>query len=86
MTDRILYPRLWQDGKLTVLGGARDALFTPTDLNNEGVVAGAAGDPSGAQHAAVWRAGKVTRLDLDSSNSGALAVNDDGMVVGTLQR
>jgi hypothetical protein len=34
----------------------------------------------------VWRAGKVTRLDLDSPNSSITALNDDGMVVRTLER
>jgi len=83
---------LWnKDGSVVDIGaGALTAPFwnTPVAINNNGDVAGFAGDPSdptaGITHAFVWtRSGGVRFLNTASDdNSTATGINDAGQVVG----
>ncbi|MHB0978907.1 MAG: hypothetical protein ACYC5Q_02325 [Thermoleophilia bacterium] len=78
---------LWEEGRLTRIKGVDGPDLRATDLNNNGIVAGFVEDADkGTQRAATWQAGTLTFLDLKARDSGAEAINDAGMVVGSLQR
>jgi hypothetical protein len=79
-------PYLWEDGQLSWLSAAADAFFMPVDMDNEGVIVGFTIDSDDHQHAAVLRAGEVTVLDLGSRSATLEALNEEGMMVGWVER
>jgi probable HAF family extracellular repeat protein len=78
--SRFLY-YLWEAGRLTPLDGADGTNVRANDINESGVVVGQVDD-----RAAVWRDGRITRLNLHSKNSVASAINDAGTIVGARQK
>ncbi|MCY7380515.1 MAG: hypothetical protein LH467_14400 [Gemmatimonadaceae bacterium] len=70
--------------RMTVLPGLGGQYARVTDLNQSGVVVGAATDVSGVVHAVTWIGGRVQPLP-DAGSSAAFALNDRGAIVGTAQ-
>jgi probable HAF family extracellular repeat protein len=70
---------LWQDGVMRDPGvdGA-----VPADINNHGQVVGALNFGGPGEKAFVWRDGVVTRLASPGQSSRAIAINDQGEIVG----
>lgn len=66
---------------LPTLGGQNARV---ADVNQGGVVVGAATDASGVWHAVTWIAGRIQPLP-DAGSSAAFALNDRGSIVGTAQ-
>lgn len=71
---------LWRGGRLTVLGPGRAA-----DVNRHGVVVGSDEVQFGSGHAVMWVGGRRIRLAEPAgvAISGASAVNDAGLIVGS---
>ncbi|WP_052744866.1 HAF repeat-containing protein [Micromonospora sp. HK10] len=73
---------LWQRGVLTDLGTLGGADSVPADLNEHGQIVGTSTTADGSRHAFLWQDGRMTDLGPPSGDSGAVAINDRGQVVG----
>lgn len=70
---------------VTDLGPADSPFSQATWLNNSGVVTGFDIGPDGASHAILWSSGTledISQPGLGGPNSGALGINQSGLVVG----
>ena len=72
---------LWQAGRFTPLNDKDGTNLRAYDINSSGIVVGQIDD-----RAAVWRDGRITRLNLHSKNVVPAAINDAGTVVGQRQK
>jgi hypothetical protein len=80
-------PVLWQNGQWIDLlppPGWRD--FSPGAINDLGVIAGQAVNPSGTKVAVIWQNGVMTTLGSVSGNAeiSARDINNSGQVAGTI--
>jgi len=76
----MLHAFLWQGGKMVDLGTLGGDDSRPTAFNNRGQIIGSSTAKSGRQHAFLWQNGSMT--DLGSSTFEALAISEEGEVVG----
>jgi probable HAF family extracellular repeat protein len=82
---------LWANGSRTALGSLGGGSTRPADINNAGQVVGTSNTSVelGQPHAFLWQNGVMTDLGLlrgDDQDSGAAAINADGVIVGTSGR
>jgi probable HAF family extracellular repeat protein len=82
---------LWANGSRTALGDLGGGSTRPADINNAGQVVGTSNTSValGQPHAFLWQNGVMTDLGLlrgDDQDSGAAAINADGVIVGTSGR
>ncbi|MFG1603885.1 hypothetical protein [Actinoplanes sp. NPDC049265] len=70
---------LWDKGTTTDLGTLGGLESVPADINERGWIVGTSQTAAGVSHAFLWRDGRMT----DLGPGGAVAVNDDGLVVGS---
>jgi probable HAF family extracellular repeat protein len=82
---------LWANGSRTALGGLGGAHTRPSDINNAGQVVGTSNTSVelGQPHAFLWQNGVMTDLgllDAADEDSGANAINANGVIVGTAGR
>jgi probable HAF family extracellular repeat protein len=68
---------------LPSLTGAPDASTTAGDINDRGDAVGSSVAASGAQHAVLWRDGRVIDLHTLGTSSVATAIGPNGHVAGT---
>jgi probable HAF family extracellular repeat protein len=79
------HPFLWSEGKITDLGTLGNGLFAEgTAINSLGEVAGFSNLKNGERHAFVSRNGKLTDLGPTGQESRAFAINDSGVVAGSM--
>lgn len=72
----------WRDGTMTELPGLGGNSFA-SQINDSGLIDGAAATSSGQSYAVLWRDGKLTELPgLGGSSSGPVAMNAAGQVAG----
>lgn len=72
----------WQRGVLTDLGTLGGAEAVPTDINERGQIVGTSTTADGSRHAFLWQDGRMTDLGPPAVDSGAVAINDRGQVIG----
>jgi probable HAF family extracellular repeat protein len=79
---------LWANGSRTTLGGLGGGSTRPADINTAGQIVGASSTPLGLAHAFLWQTGGMTNLGVleGDQDSGASALNADGVIVGTSGR
>jgi len=82
---------VWANGSRTALGDLGGGSTRPADINNAGQVVGVSNTSLelGAPRAFLWQNGVMTNLGLlrgDDEDSGASAINADGVIVGTSER
>ena len=81
---------LWHNGTRTNLGGLGGASTRPADINNAGQIVGTSNTSVelGQPRAFLWQNGTMTDLGLleGDHDSGAAAINANGVVVGTSGR
>jgi probable HAF family extracellular repeat protein len=80
---------LWEDGEITRLGALGDRGSTPRDINERGDIVGYSNIDSGPLRPFLWRDGEmhdlndlVTNLPDNVELRTALAINDNGVIVG----
>ena len=75
---------LLDESRLTDLGSLGGRMTTPTDINDSSQVVGYAQVRSGENHAFLYRAGRLTDLDMlpGGTQSYAYAINNRGQAVG----
>jgi probable HAF family extracellular repeat protein len=79
------HPFLWSEGKITDLGTLGNGLFAEgTAINNLGEVAGFSNLKNGERHAFAFHNGKLTDLGPTGQESRAFAINDSGVVAGSM--
>jgi probable HAF family extracellular repeat protein len=72
----------WHDGTITELAGLGGNSFA-SQINDSGLIDGAAATSSGQSYAVLWRDGKLTELPgLGGTYSGPIAMNEAGQVAG----
>ena len=90
--DSLVYDGiLWANGSRTNLGHLGGGSTRPADINNAGQVVGTSNTSVelGQPHAFLWQNGTMTDLgvlDEGDQDSGAAAINADGVIVGTSAR
>src|SRR5688500_1395573 len=80
---------LWSaNGPRTVLGHLGGGSTRPADINNAGQIVGTSNTTAGPGHAFLWEYGLMTNLGVleGDEDSGASAINADGVIVGTSGR
>ncbi len=75
---------VWEQGKMTDLGGFGGTCTTVSDMNNRGqIVGGSLLTGDNAQHPFLWERGKLTDLGTTGGNFAAgLGINETGDVTG----
>ena len=78
---------LWEDGAITDLTPTGWAWCAASDINGRGDVVGTCARPAGFNMAVLWRDGVLTELGVlpGSNESAAAAINDAGVVIGSLR-
>src|SRR5213592_544702 len=74
---------LWENGTMTDLGSLGGGTAFANDVNEAGQIVGGTTDASGYQRAFLWENGVMTDLGVQPDGS-ALAINDKGQIVGTM--
>jgi probable HAF family extracellular repeat protein len=73
---------VWRDGTMTELAGLGGNSLA-SQINDSGLIDGAAATASGQSYAVLWRNGKLTELPgLGGTSSGPVAMNAAGQVAG----
>lgn len=75
----------WRRGVMRDLGTLGGAISSARGINNHWVVVGTSLTASNASHAFVHAHGVMTDINGSAVSSDAYAVNDDGVVVGSMQ-
>jgi probable HAF family extracellular repeat protein len=85
--DQVVHGFLWRDGTLTDLGTLDGKDSHALGISDAGMIAGSARDEEGHAHAVVWEHGDLRPLGgrpPEFPRSQALALNDGGVVVGSV--
>jgi probable HAF family extracellular repeat protein len=79
---------LFANGTRTNLGGLGGGSTRPADINNTGQIVGTSSTSAGVGHAFLWENGVMADLGVleGDQDSGASAINADGVIVGTSGR
>lgn len=76
---------LYSKGQLVALGEAGGLRSSGYRINDAGAVAGSIDDNLNVNHAVVWKNGIATFIGSLGGSSGAIGINQSGMVVGASQ-
>jgi hypothetical protein len=73
---------VWTDGKARALPNGPDRVNWVTDINDHGAVVGNVSRLDGSTNAVIWQDGQTVYLPLMGRSSGAIAINNAGLVLG----